>query len=63
MILGTHTSRAAQDYLMIAEVILPKARPIGTGADESGDVLRNYDEGKGGESGALRPAPRPRELG
>jgi hypothetical protein len=43
MILGTHTSRTAQDYLMIAEVILPKPSP------NEGDPLADYDQEKGGE--------------
>lgn len=43
MILGTHTSRTAQDYLMIAEVILPKP------SHNEGDPLGDYDQEKGGE--------------
>lgn len=43
MILGTHTSRTAQDYLMIAEVVLPKP------SNNDGDPLADYDQEKGGE--------------
>ncbi|KAJ9127499.1 Histone acetyltransferase type B subunit 2 [Naganishia onofrii] len=41
LILGTHTSRTAQDYLMIAEVILPKPTP------DDGDPLADYDQQRG----------------
>lgn len=48
MILGTHTSRTAQDYLMIAEVILPKPSP------NEGDPLADYDQEKGGKRAGRR---------
>lgn len=56
LILGTHTSRTSQDYLMIAEVTLPKAVPESTsssakevGGNGSGDVLKDYSEERKGE--------------
>lgn len=56
MILGTHTSRTAQDYLMIAEVLLPKATAAG-GKDRKGDdVTKDYDEARGGEKLGRRHA-------
>lgn len=53
MILGTHTSRTAQDHLMIAEVLLPKATAVGEkDGKASDDVTKDYDESKGGEMAA-----------
>jgi hypothetical protein len=66
LILGTHTSRTAKDYLMLVEVTLPKAHAGIEGEDPDAshdrtkegtgnkgkrvDVLADYSETRGGMS-------------
>lgn len=65
LILGTHTSRTAKDYLMLVEVILPKTHAGIEGEDQDAsndrnkegsankgkrvDVLADYSETRGGK--------------
>ena len=51
LLLGTHTSGQANDHLMIAEVLLPKAN-----AESGKEITDMYDEEKQGAStdGSLR---------
>ena len=70
LILGTHTSRTAKDYLMLVEVILPKTHAGIEGEDQDAsndrnkdgsankgkrvDVLADYSETRGGTSDLAR---------
>jgi hypothetical protein len=49
LILGTHTSRTAKDYLMLVEVTLPKAAAgiDGEDPDVSGDRTKDAAQNKG----------------